>query len=104
MPLVGAAVLAYAAGLLSGFGGAVAWTIAAAVGVVWLCARRGRERLALAALAVAGFAIAVVERRSTAACTERLVRAVSFEATLGADAGPGAFVPGRHACGVAVRV
>ncbi|HEU4996698.1 MAG TPA: ComEC/Rec2 family competence protein, partial [Gemmatimonadaceae bacterium] len=104
MPLVGAAVLAYAAGLLSGYGDAAAWTIAAGIGVVWLCARQRRERLALGAVAVAGLSVAVVGRRERDACQERLARADSLEITLGADASPGAFVSGRHACGVAVRI
>ena len=104
MPLVTATILAYAAGLLSGFGGAFIWTAAAAVIVVWRGARTQRERIALGAVAVAGFATATSARNIESSCFDRLAIAVEWEVTLEADASPGAFVGGRHSCGVMMRI
>lgn len=104
MPLITAAILAYAAGLLTGFGGAFVWTtIGAAIAIVQ-GSRRPRERLALAALAAAGFAIASTASAATDTCLAHLAARHSWELTLDADAAPGAFVPARHACGVKVRL
>lgn len=104
MPLVTAAVIVYAAGLLSGFGGAFVWPVAAAALVVWHCVRTTRERIALVAVAVAGYATATGARRATTVCTEHLLTSRQWQLRLAADAAPGAFVVGRHACGVDVRV
>jgi competence protein ComEC len=104
MPLVTAAVLAYAAGLLSGFGGAFVWTLGAAALVVWRGARTGRERLALTALAVAGFGTATAARIVESSCIERLTGAREWELRLVAEATPGAFVPAQHACGLELRI
>lgn len=104
MPLVTAAVLAYAAGLFTGFGGAFIWTAAAGALVVWRGARAARDRLALCALAVAGFAFAGNARAASERCRERLLRDRAWEVTLEGDAEPGAFVRARHECGVAVRL
>lgn len=104
MPLVAAAALAFAAGLLSGFGGAFVWTAAAAVLIVWRCGRTRRDRLGLAAVAVAGFATASTARESEAACLRRLSGEGGWELALSSDASPGAFVPARHRCGVRFRI
>lgn len=105
MPLVTAAVLAYAAGLLTGFGGAVMWTGAAAMLVIWYGgARAPRDRLALAALAVAGGAVATGTRAADEACVESLLASRAFELTLALEAAPGTFIPARHDCGVVVRL
>jgi competence protein ComEC len=104
VPLVTAAILAYAAGLLSGFGAAFIWTAAAAALVVWGGARATRERLALGAVAVAGFASATSTRAIESSCLERLAAAVEWDVTLMADASPGAFVAARHSCGVTLKI
>jgi competence protein ComEC len=103
VPLVTATILAYAAGLLSGFGGAFIWTAAAAALVVWRGARMPRERVALGAVAVAGLATATSARSVESSCFDRLAHAVEWDVTLAADASPGAFVGGRHSCGVTLR-
>src|SRR5437867_1020130 len=106
MPLVAAAVLAYAAGLLAGFGGAFVFTLIAAAVVVWRGAptRRRRERVALAALVVAGFSTAASARVVESSCLDRLMRVGEWQVVLAADASPGAFVSGRHSCGVDLKV
>jgi len=104
MPLVAAAVLAYAAGLLSGFGGAFLWTSAAALFVVWRASSRRRERIALLAIAVGGLASAVAARVGQTRCLDRLQRSRSWEAVLMGDASPGSFTPARHDCGVSLKV
>lgn len=104
MPLVTATVLVYAAGLLCGFGGAFVWAFGAIVLVVWQGARVLRDRIALVAVAASGFGSASVLRGAEASCRARLVVAQAWEATLLADAAPGAFVPARHECGVTLRL
>ena len=104
MPLVTATVLAYAAGLFSGFGGAFVWTAAAALFVVWTGGRIPRERIALFAIAVAGFAIASSSRAIVQSCVDRLTRQRAWELTLDGDAAPGSFVRARHSCGATVRI
>ncbi|MGH7679822.1 MAG: DNA internalization-related competence protein ComEC/Rec2 [Gemmatimonadaceae bacterium] len=103
MPLVASVLLVYAAGLLAGFGGA-AWTVVAAALVVWHGGRTMRDRAALTAIGFAGFSTAAITRRGEASCLEQLAVATAWEATLMADASPGAFVPARHDCGVRVRI
>jgi len=104
MPLVAAATLAYATGLLCGFGAASSWSIAVVGLVVWHGARHARERIALVAMAIAGLAIATSTRKSSERCVAALARAREWRLTLEGDATPGAFVPARHACGAAVRI
>lgn len=104
MPLITAAVLAYAAGLLTGFGGAFMWTALATAAVVGWGDRQGRNRLALAGLAVAGFAMASGARAAEVRCAEGLATRHRWDVTLESDASPGAFVRARHACGLALRV
>lgn len=104
MPLVTATILVYAAGLLSGFGGAFVWTAGAAAFVIWWCGRTGRERLALLAVTVAGFAMATAARREDVSCVAKLLAAREWRVTLGADASPGAFVLARAECGATVRI
>lgn len=104
MPLVAAATLAYAAGLLSGFGGAFFWTAGAALLVVWQGAPRSRERIALLAVAVAGLSTAVTARSADGRCIERMLRVHRWQLTIESAASPGAFVAARHSCGVAFRL
>lgn len=104
MPLVTSAVIAYAAGLLSGFGGALVWTAAAAAVLVWKGASAPRDRLALTALAVAGFAFASTSRMSLDRCRQRRLRDREWMLTLQVDAEPGGFVTARDGCGVPFRV
>src|SRR6185436_18284388 len=103
MPLVASATLAYATGLLAGFG-AYPWTAVAALLVVRYGARTARERLALAAIAVAGLAIATVGRVTAASCEAKLLTESAWTLTLDGEASPGAFVAARHACGAAFRL
>ena len=104
MPLVLAAALAYAAGLLAGFGRAPLWMTATAALVSWFGAARARERIALAALGAAGLAIGTLTAATDANCEDRLLSADSWEVVLGLDAAPGDFVRAEHACGVTMRL
>ncbi|HJQ19157.1 MAG TPA: DNA internalization-related competence protein ComEC/Rec2 [Gemmatimonadaceae bacterium] len=104
MPLVAAAVLAYAGGLLTGFGGAYVWTASAVAIVIASGRRTASERLALVAIAVAACAVAASADRTVSACAVRLARATSWRLTLEAEAQPGAFVAAHHECGAAVKV
>lgn len=104
MPLVTAAVLAYAAGLIAGFGGPFAWTSTAIVLVVCYGGRTGRDRWLLAVVAAAGWTTAHIGRQAESRCADRLLSAGGWRLTLLADASPGAFVPSRHDCGVRVSL
>jgi competence protein ComEC len=104
MPLVTAAVIVYAAGLLTGFAGAPIWTLAASVLVVWNGGRTARDRGVLAVLGLAGCLTAVSERRAEARCHARLIGATSWRLTLLDAAVPGGLVSARHACGVRFRI
>lgn len=103
MPIVTAAVLAYAAGLLAGFGAAFVWA-AAAVAAVVAGGRTGRDRLCLAAIAVAGLSTATAGERTTDDCRRQLLQRRAWEVTIDAEADAGAFVLARHACGVRFRM
>ena len=104
MPLVTAAVLAYASALLAAFGGQALWFLGAALLVVWTGGRHARDRLALSAVAAGGFVIASVSRESGRLCVESLQTRRSWEVTLALDASPGAFVRADHACGARLRL
>lgn len=104
MPLITAAVLAYAAGLLTGFGGAFLWTATAALLVIWHGGHSARDRVALAALAAAGLALATRAGDVRERCRERLLRTTAWELTLEDDADAGDLARARHRCGVMARV
>ena len=104
MPLVTATVLAYGAGLLAGFGAAFIWSALAAGFIVARGARTTRDRVALSAVAVAAFATAASVQAAESRCLARLSHASEWDVTLAADASPGAFVSGTHACGVTLRI
>jgi competence protein ComEC len=104
VPLVTATVLVYAAGLLCGFGGAFVWTVGAVALVVWQGARARRDRLALVAVAVSGFASASVIQNAESGCVARLAGTRRWEVRLLADASPGGFVPASHECGAMLRL
>ena len=104
MPLVAAALLAYASGLLLGFGNAFIWTAGAALFLVWHVAGTARERIGLGAVFAAGCATATAARLTAASCGDRIMSTRAWEATLVADASPGAFVVARHDCGLDLRV
>src|SRR5687767_8884804 len=103
MPLVTAAVLAYASGLLLGFGVPVAWSLAA-IALVLLQAATGRDRMLLAVVAGAGCVTASSGRAAASACESGLLRAGVRQVRLDADAFPGSFVPAHHECGVRVSL
>jgi competence protein ComEC len=104
MPLVTAAILAYASGLLAGFGGAAVWFLGAAFVVIWSGGRTSSDRIGLAGVAAAGFAFASAARESQAACVRDLRPRGNWEVTLATDAAPGAFVRAEHSCGVRFRL
>ena len=104
MPLVTAAVLAYAAGLLCGFGTSPPWSIAALGTVVVAGSRDGRSRLALIALGVAGVAAGDAHIQRTMRCAERLAATPVWILTLQSAASEGSFVRATAACGVHVRL
>lgn len=103
MPLVAAAVLAYAAGLLAGFGAPLTWSLAAMAAVVLLGAR-SRDRLSLCALGVAGGGLAHAVREGDARCEQREALARAWSVVIESEAQPGAFVRARHECGIDVRL
>jgi competence protein ComEC len=93
VPLVARAAIALIAGLLAGYGGAVALALLAAlvaVGVAWLS--RSMSLAALAALLAAGALVAVGDEAQRRDCAGRVLRARSWNAELEAAAAPGAFV------------
>ena len=103
MPLVTAAVLAYASGLLLGFGVPAVWALTA-IGLVLFQAATGRDRALLAVVAGAGYLTASSGRTAAAACEAELLRNGVGRVRLNADAFPGAFVPAEHECGVRVSL
>jgi competence protein ComEC len=93
MPLIARAALALIAGLLAGYGGAVALALLAAFAagcVAWL--GRSASIAALAALLAAGALVAVSDDARRDACAGRVLRARSWSAELEGEAAPGAFV------------
>src|SRR5688500_9762896 len=103
MPLVTAAVLAFAAGLLTGFGGAFGWTAAAMLAVVVAGGREGRERIAIAGIAIGGLAVAQAEAAARAVCQAAQPAATTWAGVLVDDASPGAFVRVKQDCGLTIR-
>jgi competence protein ComEC len=103
VPLITAAVLAYAAGLLAGYGGAIVWT-GAAIALVVAHGATGRDRALVAVVAVAGCLTAYSGHEAAQSCESALLRAQAWRVTLRADAFPGGFVPAQHACGVRVSL
>lgn len=108
MPIILAAVAAYVAGLLLGFGGLVvpAGAGAAVGGLVAWYARSSRGAV-LAALALAGAVVADDARRRDTRCAWSLVRAPLRRVELDVAAAPGALARGRvHAatCRVVVSM
>lgn len=104
MPLVTAAVMAYAAGLLAGFSALPLVLLGVGAMCVYFGAERPRDRLALAALCAAGIALGHAGRARTEACAERVVRTGAAVMQLSAAATPGAFVAGEASCGTRLRV
>jgi len=94
MPLVAAAGLAYVAGLLAGFGGAVLpGGVCGAVVLGWGAWRRDARIAGAGLLAVAGIGVAWGSARQAAACVAGLARAASWTLTLEDLAVPGVVVP-----------
>ena len=104
MPLVTAGILAYASGLLAGFGGAALWFLAAAAWVAWSGGRKRSDRLALIGLAAAGLALAATRKSAEERCYAELQSRRRWELVVRADASPGAFVRATHACGARFRL
>ncbi len=93
MPLIARATLALIAGLLAGYGGAIAAALLVAMvaaGVAWL--KRNASLAALAALLAAGTLVAVGDDARRGGCTERVLRSRSWSAELEVAAAPGAFI------------
>jgi competence protein ComEC len=99
VPLVTAAVLGYAAGLIAGYGGPLLWT-GAAITLVVGQAVSGRDRVLLALVAAAGALTASTGRKAASECEAALRGAAAWRVILDADAAPGEFVRSTHACGV----
>ena len=104
MPVVTAAVLAYAAGLLAGFSALPVVLLSTAVLCVYFGSERPKDRLALGALCVAGIALGHAGRTREDACAARVLRMGAAFVRLHAGATPGAFVAGEAVCGTRVRV
>ena len=104
MPLVTAVVVAYAAGLLAGYGSAAIFTLGASALVIWFGGRTARDRLALVVVTFAGWTTAWLGRDAQAKCEARLLASAEWHVTLGADASPGAFIPAQSECGSRVRL
>jgi competence protein ComEC len=103
VPLVTAAVLAYAAGLLAGYGGPILWTGTAIVLVI-VQGATSRDRILLSLVAAAGLLAAMAGSQASRDCERSLLRQRVWRLRLAADAAPGAFVPARHDCGVRVSL
>src|SRR5688500_6840333 len=98
MPLVALAYLSFAAGLLTGFGGAVVPGLALVTVGALEALRRASAVLAGAVLAaLAGLLIATVAQRDDDRCTKAAPRAGEWTVRLAAPAAPGAFVRGEIA-------
>jgi competence protein ComEC len=104
MPLVTAAVLAYASGLLAGFTALPVVLLSAAAICVHVGADRPRDRLALVALCVAGIGLGHAGRAAERLCVERALRSGIALVRLHAAAKPGAFVGGDALCGARLRI
>ncbi|HSC33297.1 MAG TPA: DNA internalization-related competence protein ComEC/Rec2 [Gemmatimonadaceae bacterium] len=98
MPLVTTAVLAYCAGLLAGFAGAVLGVLVVCIlGLAGSIVRRDVRVAALGAIVAAGALIAAADDDGERTCRVRAAGAGSWIATLDAAAAPGAFVPASAA-------
>jgi competence protein ComEC len=104
MPLVTAAVMVFAAGLLAGFGALPVVLIAAAALSVYFGAEHPRDRLALSALCAAGVSLGNAGRSTKDACIEHALRTGAALVQLHGAATPGAFVGGEASCGARVRL
>src|SRR5205814_2076501 len=104
MPLITAAVIAYVAGLLTGFGSPAAWSVIVVALAAWHVARSARDVIALGCIAVAGYAAATVSLRVAASCGARIAESREWTVVVEADAYPGAFVPARTACGAVMHL
>ncbi|MDQ3697248.1 MAG: DNA internalization-related competence protein ComEC/Rec2 [Gemmatimonadota bacterium] len=96
MPLIAAAFISFAAGLLAGFGGAVLPAIAlaaAAAGVARL--RRDTHLAALALFVASGVATAAGRNAHDERCHDRALRATSWRVVLSDAARAGEYVRGR---------
>jgi competence protein ComEC len=102
VPLVASAVIAYAAGLLTGLTDARAWSIAV-LGIVVIAAA-AQSRLLLVALGVAGIGVGESSKASETACFARHEGRQRWELRVEAPAAPGAFVRGVTGCGAVVRI
>ena len=99
MPLVASAILAYAAGLLAGFGGvplSVATAIAIAAAALSVPALDARRSVAasLALLGLCGAAVARASDARAARCRVEAARSRLWTASLDDDAEPGAYARG----------
>ena len=100
MPLITAVVAALAAGLLTGFGGAVVpGAIVAFATVVWSVFHRSTIGLGLAAIGLAGVVIASLDDRARARCRHDLGAATEWTVELEDPAAPGAYIRGRAMAG-----
>ncbi|HEU4564160.1 MAG TPA: ComEC/Rec2 family competence protein, partial [Gemmatimonadaceae bacterium] len=108
MPLAAAALIAYAAGLLMGFGGAVvAGALLAGAGLAVAALRRDALLAACALLLAAGAAAAAGRAASDAACRERAAHATMWRLTMTEPARPGRLARARWregGCTVAVSL
>ena len=100
MPLILAAAISYAAGLLLGFGGAVVpGMLAAAAALGSGLVRRSLSIAGLALLVATGVVVASSEATTTAGCRAAAARADRWAVDLDDDAAPGAYVRGRLSAG-----
>ena len=100
MPLILAAALSYAAGLLLGFGGAIVpGVVAVAVALGAGVARRDIATAGLALLAATGVGVAWSNAGATRDCRAAFQRAAHWVVDLYDDAAPGGYVRGRASDG-----
>ena len=103
MPLVTAAVLVYAAGLLGGYGGPTIW-VGGAIAVLLAYGASSRDRALLALVAAAGWLTASGGRDALARCEAALLRQTNWRLRLDEDASSGVFARGHHDCGARVNL
>ncbi|MFL5577131.1 MAG: DNA internalization-related competence protein ComEC/Rec2 [Gemmatimonadaceae bacterium] len=100
MPLIAAAVVAYAAGLLLGFGGApIPTALAAGASLALAALYRARAAAALLLLLLAGVAAARAAAARDAECVLRAARVPAWPVALDDEAAPGGYARGTLAAG-----
>jgi len=104
MPLVTAAVIAYVAGLLTGFGEPPVLSAIVVAIIAWQATRTTRDAVAIVAFSVCGLAAATDAAGREERCVRAAAQRQQWAVTLSASAQPGAFARGALECGSVLRM